>query len=125
MPIAARERISLDLQCLSDSTCRISQSAAQLNLIQHATCTPTLTQPHDSHISLHTLSLKDAMGQLRQHTSEEVRELSAHIGIAWRVQLKEERQRREHASRPGPKPSGTGAQNRKACQGKKRAHTCR
>ena len=66
-----------------------------------------------------------AVARLSDHAIAEVRELSARIASAWSAQLKAELRRRELASRPGPKPSGTGALWCKACQGKHRPHTCK
>ena len=74
----------------------------------------------------------EAMVRLVDHESAEVRELSVRIMSAWSAQLEAERQRRELeaegqrlASRPGPKPKGTGALGCRACQGAHRAHTCK
>ena len=66
-----------------------------------------------------------AVARLSGHATAEVRERSARIASAWSAQLEAELRRRELASRPGPKPSGTGAPGCKACQGRHRPHTCK
>ena len=104
------------LRGVLEAPCDEAQLLSALRRLSVSSLTPELSR---------STGIDDAVGQLRQHMSEEVGELSARIASAWSAQLEEERQRHERASRPGPKPSGTGAQNCKACQGKKRAHTCR
>jgi hypothetical protein len=104
------------LRGVLEAPCDEAQLLSALRRLSVSSLTPELSR---------STGIDDAVGQLRQHMSEEVSELSARIASAWSAQLEEERQRRERASRPGPKPSGTGAQNCKACQGQKRAHTCR
>ena len=75
--------------------------------------------------------IDDAVLRLATHAEPEVRELSAQITRAWSTQVAAELQRqaaelqrRRQASRPGPKPHGTGAAGCRACQGAHRAHTC-
>jgi hypothetical protein len=66
----------------------------------------------------------EAVASLTEHEDACVRDSSARITHSWSTQLAAERRRRELASRPGPKPKGTGALGCRACQGAHRAHTC-
>ena len=69
--------------------------------------------------------IDDAVARLTGHEDARVRESSARILRSWSTQIAAEKQRRKLASRPGPKPSGTGAPGCKACQGQHRPHTCK
>jgi hypothetical protein len=64
-----------------------------------------------------------AVAALSSHDDDQVRELSARIASAWKVQLAEELKRRVQAHRPGPKPRAAQA-GCKACLGGHHKHTC-